>query len=301
MEGLDTKKDLNCHVCGKLKENRYFALCKDCTPFLYKKQGLPHQKARKRKKWVENREKVLKKVGNKCQWCDSKKAPFSIHHPNSIDARDYDRIWYIILFDLIEKLPKDATLVELYKLKVASEQKKTLKRNLKNQKQKARSSMIKVCPKCKGSNYSERSTLKPRYKCSSCKKEFDDFKIRPPKNLSHSIEKLETKLKTQNYSSTIISPSKMIGSLIPYVYDEVLKAYDKNVKHLVSDYEEMKDVQVLCKKCHRIAGLGLIICEKCKTHYRKPQYETCFSCSGKNIELKRTEVFFEEDWEDWDF
>lgn len=296
------KKDLLCVICGSLKENHYYSLCRNCTPFFYKKQSLPHQKARRRKKWIENRVIIIEKVGNKCQWCGSEKQPFSIHHPVEINARTYDYIWYTIVSDIIKKLKeKDATLAELFDLRVVLEQKKALKQKLKVQKQKANNSMVGVCPYCQSSNYNERKTLKPRYRCSTCKKEFETLKTRKPRNLVHSIEKLETKLKTQNYSYIRPSPNKSLSPLYPFIYNDARKAYDETVQQLVSSYEEMKDVEVLCKKCHSAARLGLVICEKCKTNYRRTQYDTCFRCH-KGEEWKDSEndwdYLDDEDWED---
>ena len=201
------KKDSYCVICGGLKENSYFSLCRGCTPFLYKKQGLPHQKARQRKKWKENRAIKIEEVGNKCQWCDSEKLPFSIHHHRGINARDYDHIWNTIVTDLIRKLPKDATLVKEFNLRVVSEQKKALKQKLKARKEAAKNNMVGVCPNCLSSNYHERKTLTPLYRCGSCKKEFDTLKRRIPNKLARSIENLETKVESQDYSHMSVSPS----------------------------------------------------------------------------------------------
>lgn len=293
------KKDLNCPVCGNLKGQPYFALCMDCSPYFYKKQGLPHQKARRRKKWIENRKILIEKVGNKCQWCDSEKNPFSIHHPKGIGARTYDYIWHAIVSDLIKKfIEQDSPLAELVESRVKVEQKRTLKKKLKARKEKAKNTMVETCPYCKSSNCHQRKTITPRYKCSSCQKEFDATKKRYPNNLARSIKNLEMKLKTQDYSYTPISPSKTLGPMLPFIYDEARKTYDENVKQLVSNYEEMEDVIVLCKKCHSAARMGLVICRKCKTNYHRTENKTCYQCkTGEKWEDRRKKI--EEAWNQW--
>ena len=134
--------------------------------------------------------------------------------------------------------------------------------------------MVGVCPYCGNSNCNERKTLTPKYRCGSCKNEFDILELRIPGNLARSIKNLETKLKSQNYFYTSVSQSKTLGPILPFIYDEARKTYDEAVQQLVSNYEKMKDIIVLCKKCLSAAIHGYIICEKCKTNYRKTQ--SCF-------------------------
>jgi len=127
--------------------------------------------------------------------------------------------------------------------------------------------------------------------------------LRIPGNLARSIKNLETKLKSQNYFYTSISQSKTLGSILPFIYDETLKTYDEAVQQLVSNYEEMKDIIVLCKKWLSAAIHGYNICEKCKMNYRKTQYETCYRCykGGKWKEGENDWYDLDEDiWEDMD-
>ena len=51
---------------------------------------------------------------------------------------------------------------------------------------------------------------------------------------------------------------------MPLIYDEARKTYDEIVEQLVSNYEEMKDVTVLCKKCHSAARLGKFLLKNVK-------------------------------------
>lgn len=99
-------KNQKCIICGKAKNNHFSPMCINCSPYMYKKQSYPHQKARRRKQWKENREEVLKSRGFKCEWCGSMKKPFSIHHPSEINSRTYERIWNHIISDKIEKFLK---------------------------------------------------------------------------------------------------------------------------------------------------------------------------------------------------
>lgn len=301
---MDTKKNLYCAICDGLKENPWYALCRKCTPFLYKKQGSPHQKATKTKKWIENKAIKIKEAGNKCQWCDSEKKPFSIHHPKEINARTYDHIWDKIVINCIAK---DAAFVKSYNLRIVSEQKMALQQKLKDRKEAAKKSMVGTCPNCLSSRYHERKTLTPRYRCTSCKNEFDTLKKRLTNKLARSIENIETKLKNQDYSYISVSPSNVLGPVMPFIYDEALKTYDETVQQLVSDYVEMKDTIVLCKKCHNVARRGYVFCEKCKKSYRRPQNETCYSChieeKGETTEKEddKDVIWDEEDWEDPEF
>ena len=126
-------KDLYCVICGNLKENPYFPLCRKCSPQLYNKGCHPHQKAQKRKRWKKNRAIRIEKAGNKCEWCGSDKPPFSIHHPNGINARTYDHIWDTIIYERVIKLLKDDPILrKKLELRIKLEQKNVLKQKLIN-------------------------------------------------------------------------------------------------------------------------------------------------------------------------
>ena len=300
------EKDLHCVICGKMKTNPYYPLCLDCTPYIYKKDSLPHQKACRRKKWTENREKLIEKAGNRCEWCQSEKAPFSIHHPNEINARTYDYIWNTIVSDHIDKLlEKNPNLRESITLNTELEKKKTLNQKLKKFEKKAKESQIKVCPYCSSSNITCRKTRNPIYKCSVCKKEFDNPKERTYGNLQKSISSMKSKLKSQDYSDIHISPSKQFSLIYPLIYGDAKLEYKKHIQQLISYYEEMADAKVLCKKCHSAARLGLKLCEKCKKKYLKEQNEFCYSCycemKGIKIVKDHKSNFWDyDDDDDWD-
>lgn len=153
------KKDLYCVICGNLKEEPYFPLCRKCSPHFYNKGCYPHQKARNRKKWKENRAILIEKVENKCEWCGSDKPPFSIHHPNGINARTYDHIWYTIINKRVNKLLEDDPILrKKLVLRIKLEQKRVLKQKLKYLEEKAIENQMKVCPSCLSNRISERRT-----------------------------------------------------------------------------------------------------------------------------------------------
>ena len=83
--------------------------------------------------------------------------------------------------------------------------------------------------------------------------------------------------------------------LYPFIYDDMRATCESAVQQLVSDYEEMTDVNVPSKKCHGATRFRLILCEKCKKGYRSIAYEVRFSCykeeKGRD---KKEEV--EDDW-----
>jgi len=300
------EKDLQCVICGKIKTNPYYPLCMDCSPYIYKKGSLPHQKVRRRKKWTENRAKLIEKAGNRCEWCQSEKPPFSIHHPNEINARTYDHIWNTIVSDHVDKLlEKNPNLRESITLHAELEKRKTLNQKLKKFENKAKESQVKICPYCSSSNITRRTTRTPMYRCSACKNEFDDPKERPYGNLQKSIETMKSKLKFQDYSYIHISPNQQFGSIYPLIYENAKLDYNNYIEQLISYYEEMVDAIVLCKKCHSAARLGLKLCERCKKKYRKETNEFCYSCycevKGINIEKDhKSSLWYLDDDEDWD-
>jgi len=44
------------------------------------------------------------------------------------------------------------------------------------------------------------------------------------------------------------------------------------------------DIQTLCKGCHTNVERGLVRCSNCERRWHKPQYPTCWDCSGKKDE-----------------
>lgn len=281
------KKDLYCVICGNLKEEPYFPLCRKCAPHIYNKGCHPHQKARKRKKWIKNRAILIEKAGNKCEWCGSDKLPFSIHHPNEINARTYDYIWGKIINERVIKLLKDDPILrKKLESRIKLEQKRVLKQKLKYLEERAIENQMKVCPSCLSNNISERKTIIPPYRCGECKKEFNTPKNRTPQRYVKAIENKKSKLMSQDYSYISISPNITLGPLYPVIYEDALATYKTVVQHLISDYEEMVGVVVVCKRCHYAHIRGLVLCEKCNENYRRPNYETCYQCHIKEIEAK---------------
>lgn len=227
-----------------------------------------------------------------------KNGEYSIHHPNGIGARHYDHIWYTIVLGLIKELREnDDNFAKLFDLRVEFEQKIAVKRSLKHLKHKARNSKVGACPYCGSSQYNERKTLTPRFRCTSCKQNFDNLKMRAPHNLSQSIERLEAKQKSKDYSYTSVSPNKTLGPIYPFIYDEALRIYNETVKQIVSDYEDMKEVTVLCRKCHGAAEMGLVICEKCKTNYHREHNKACIRCRTGKTWIEWEEEL-EGEWEE---
>ena len=160
---------------------------------------------------------------------------------------------------------------------------------------------MKVCPSCFSNRINERKTLTPRYRCGACKNEFETPINRTQQRYVKAIENQKSKLKSGNYSYISISPNITLGPLYPLIYEDALATYKNKVQELISDYENMTDVTVLCKKCHSATRFGLIICDKCKKGYHNMRYEVCFSCyrEEKGIDTKKGGEY---DWDsgDWD-
>lgn len=304
------KKDLYCVICGNLKEEPFFPLCRKCAPHFYNKGCHPHQKARNRKIWIKNRAIHIEKAGIKCEWCSSDKPPFSIHHPRGINARTYDYMWEEIINERVIKLLKDDPILrKKLELSIKLGQKKVLKEHLEYLEERAAESQMKVCPSCLSNRIRERKKLTPRYRCDACKNEFETPINRTQQRYVKAIENQKSKLKSGNYSYISISPNITLGPLYPLIYEDALATYKNKVQELISDYENMTDVTVLCKKCHSATRFGLIICDKCKKGYHNMRHEVCFSCykEEKGIDKKKGGEFdwdsgdWGEDEDDWDY
>jgi hypothetical protein len=249
------KSAIFCPICNSEKNSPYFPLCLECLPYFYTKSSFPHQKARRRKEWIENRLKFIKKADYTCKWCGARKEEnpslLSIHHPWEINARTYEHLWNEIVSKKQKELEKkDPCLKEMLSLRANYEEKKKLRLKLKK------------------------------------------------KTDQKSITTIKTKLKSNKFRKTQYARNKVLSIIYPFIYNEALRTYQKEVKLLVSEYVKMDDAIVLCKKCHSAARLGKKMCKKCRTNYHDAKYELCYCCNVKERGKRRKKEKIDGDWDD---
>jgi hypothetical protein len=103
------------------------------------------------KEWKERRDVLLQRT-DKCEWCESKVGPLSIHH---VWGDKQASSWALREMDLVQN--------KLYN-------KEVLKGNFKYL-------VKKICPKCSYRQIRKRAIIKPEFICNRCKFEFDIPKI----------------------------------------------------------------------------------------------------------------------------
>ena len=267
-------------------------MCIECTPFIYKKGSFPHQKLRRKKEWLEKRKDILNKMGKKCEWCGNDQQSLAIHHLEEVNSRTYEYIWNKLLIEEINSYVnsnRERTIwAENYFKK---ETKKAIRSSIRHFEKKAKNSMTKACPFCEGTNFIVRKTMTPKYKCNGCKKTFNDLKPRFRKGVMNRIDSLKSQLKEQDVSKMRISGyanqkifGEFSGELLPDFYQKLKLEYEKEVSTLLAEYLEMKNIKVLCLKCHSAVRLGLKLCKRCKKNFRKSEYKMCYECHLKEEE-----------------
>lgn len=276
----------NCVICGNPRKSELHPLCMNCNPFLYKKQAYPHQKLRRKKRWLEKRKEILDKVDNRCEWCGNTQQSLAIHHTKEVNSRKYEHIWNTLLGDEIntylQSTPEKSSWVENYFIK---ETKKALRSSIKHYEQKAKNFMTKACPYCDSTNYIVRKTIIPKYKCNGCKKTFEELKPRPRRDMHDKLNSLKSQSQEKDISKLYLSGysrqkifGNFTGELLPILYPGLKVKYEKKVNELLEEYLEMRDTIVLCIKCHNAVRLGLKLCGKCKKNYHTSKYHQCSKC-----------------------
>lgn len=65
-------------------------------------------------------------------------------------------------------------------------------------------------------------------------------------------------------------------------FSAILKAkYEKERQSNLAEYMSMENTIILCKKCHKAIGNGLVLCKVCKQGYHRPEFTACFKCFSK--------------------
>ncbi len=263
---------------------------------MYKKQGYPHQKLRRRKIWKEKRLVKLDQVNHKCEWCGRSDQPLSIHHPNEINSRTYQYLWEEILEKRLESfLNGDNKRLNYATLYLQVKFEKELKRAKKFLENRAKDENVYCCHNCESRNYSKLTTSKtPKYKCYSCNSIFYRLKTRPRLVTIKKIKSLDNLIqhKKESRSSRLkivtdirkIIKTELIQKIIHLLYEDLKSQYKEEIQKLLTLYLNFEDTIVLCRKCHSAVRKGFTICKLCKKHYHTTAYDRCYKCHEKQIE-----------------
>ena len=71
---------------------------------------------------------------------------------------------------------------------------------------------------------------------------------------------------------------------VPSFFEELVMKYEAKIQGILDIYNDFSKVLVLCKGCHYAAEQGMELCQKCKEHYKRPNYETCYQCKLRDEE-----------------
>jgi len=213
-----------------------------------------------------------------------------------LHGRSYEIAWGEVLESHINTVfTKDPSKKDSYQEFIKKEYKEILETNLKEIEKKFKSDQTWGCPKCGSGSYNERTTLKPRYRCSKCKHEFSQLKKKPKKKYMEKRDEI-TKLLEDIKENKPMIPSRIvhyahrkalnhyIHQFIPSCFEELVKNYEAKIQELLDNYNDFSKVLVLCKGCHYAAERGMELCQKCKEHYKQPRYETCYQCKLREEE-----------------
>lgn len=274
-----------CVRCDKPRKSKKYPLCNDCLPFFYGKGKYPHQKIRRTALWKEKREKLLKRVDNKCQWCGKGlEGILSIHHKNIVTSSFYIQLWNDIVETVFRYLINNAEKWENEWEKANS--KVSVENEISSIRvqitERANKEKVNACPVCDSSNISTRKTLKPKYRCGNCGKEFNKNVLRPTKKYNKTkfqLDYMATRRIERNFKSKIVIN----------FYDKLKKEYESKVQELLQEYLSMDNIIVLCKGCHNAIEHGKVLCKNCKVHYHDPKFDMCSYCQQE--EIKNLRIF----------
>lgn len=292
-EFLMVEKKKNCIECGKEIEHYFYPLCLDCRPYMYKKQNHPHQKLRRKKSWKINREKRIAEANHKCEVCGNSKNSFVIHHLEGISSRTYEFMWSSVIEekhkDLIES---DVTWKNKWKKLISENSIKKLEKKIQNDYFKRKGIKKKnTCPFCGRASISERKTLKPKYRCGKCGKEFENPKYQIPSH-KYLLPSLIEKLVQKTISTTILN------EIIENHFLELKKTYQEKINNLLEKYLSMENTNVLCSRCHLPIEMGKVLCPSCKQHYIYPSYNICMDCQNGEFLAKNGAFYIIEKLDD---
>jgi hypothetical protein len=127
-----------------------------------------------------------------------------------------------------------------------------------------------TCPKCRThrkSDIKERKRTKPqhrhlkRFRCVNCGHEYEKPAFRRQKT---------NRLSKSDWDMFIAKYENKINQLV------------KNQRNEFHEYYiSLKDIQILCKRCHFAFHKGMKLCSVCKERYHENQWDMCFICYTK--------------------
>ena len=199
------------------------------------------------KRWKEMRNQ---RIGDTCEQCGSKKAPFVLQH-----------------FGHYEDLPfaptRDSVVRELMGEYDAFPVKPTLERP--------------ACPKCNKRSISKRK-IKPTWRCIRCRNEFND-----PLTVEVKIDRRTGKEENEQYRlqcwKTFEKFQISHTDIVDKRHQEKLEEHEKLRQSSYENYMSGEGTATFCKKCAFLWDVkGLMLCSQCKTGYHAFQYNNCYNC-----------------------
>ena len=217
------------------------------------------------KEWREMRERRL---GNRCEQCDSTDGPFVIQH----FSHDYSEppSKDVIVWDLMREYGSYPPWPTVQRL---------------------------GCPQCNRCSLTERKKLEPKWRCIGCHHEFDE-----PVTVAIPINNRTEKAAFENWKKKVLFPAHddfLVAhqDLVEQHYRPAMDAYDKEQKASYHKYISGDGTATFCKKCAFLWDKKeMMLCGKCKKNYHPFKYDRCFNClpRRRKTEVKEQQQFEEE-------
>lgn len=208
-----------------------------------------------RKKWREDREKIIANSDGNCSWC-RREGTLVVHHinPPKFGLIAYNEVSLLFFEEYFDNGAKEDEFNKLMEKAVDWVLKKVKKKT------------VNRCPTCYRATLYERKTMEPKYKCTSCKHVCDEI--------------IEDK--------TIWYPSLYRSVIFNFNQDykkQIKEKYEAYKIKANSDYNDLEksDIILICKKCHYAHHNGMVLCKTCKKKYHKRKYSSCYTCKTENV------------------
>ncbi len=245
------------------------------------------------KDWKERRVKIIKE---KCEICSSKDTLTLQHLSHPKKFSEYSR-------ELTTEFTKNY-IDNNYQINKAEFTEHVLKNH--------DYVPVPTCPNCKNKRPSKRVTKIPKFRCTTCKLEFEEPMYKSANELITIFFEDEYRYEVQD--KCFITKDKWrnkqkLANIKYWFQREQLKKMesetiekkafllylDDNIKYL-----SFEDTITACKKCASNFDLNnMELCPKCKSHYKGIQYPTCIQClpEEKRKEVQEYIDFCKKEWE----
>jgi len=215
----------------------------------------------------EWREMRGRRIGDRCEQCDSTDGPFVLQHFTHDQPEPPSK--YQIVWDLIREHG-------LY-LKPPTKPKEG-------------------CPKCGRSNVYARKSKAPKWRCIKCNHEFDD-------PITVDVQ-LNNNTGGEEYARYLEARRKVFADFQVTHQDAVeerlgaaLADYENERQASDDKYMSGEGTATFCKKCAFLWDVkGQMLCRSCRERYHAFSYETCFNCipQRRKDEIEGYQKFAEE-------